>query len=88
MFKRLRWMSIGAALGVMAYVRAKEKAEATRQSLAQRTGGNPSAPYALGKYLGARLREALANGRQAMRQQEVVREEMLDEDGGRTSPTV
>ncbi len=88
MFKRLRWMSVGAALGVMAYVRAKEKAEAARQSLAQRTGGNPSAPYALGKYLGSRVRDALINGRRSIEQQRVVREEMLDRDGGRTSPTV
>ena len=92
MFKRLRWLSIGAVLGVWAYLWARERARAAAKGFGpklaakavQGAEGSRSAAYEKGRELGARLRDALREGREAMAAKEAeLREQIGDGNGHR-----
>ncbi|HVE92440.1 MAG TPA: hypothetical protein VNE62_09120 [Actinomycetota bacterium] len=70
MFKRIRWMSIGAILGVWAYLWTRERARSLRPQPAVIAKQGSSKAYEKGLELGQRLRTALKESRTAMQERE------------------
>ncbi len=70
MFKRIRWMSIGAVLGVWAYVWTRERARVDSSQGGMPVRPGTSKPYEIGLQLGQRLRTVLKEGRAAMQERE------------------
>ncbi|HVL81904.1 MAG TPA: hypothetical protein VM840_09965 [Actinomycetota bacterium] len=88
MLKRIRWLLLGAMAGVGLYVWAREKAKQMPtkavDAAAARGAEVAQSATARGRELGARLREALREGREAMREREAELRAELERSNGQT----
>lgn len=84
MMKRIRWIMIGAAIGVAGYLWAKRRAGEAKQVLPEHSREAVAVVRQRAHEIGERLRDALAEGREAMHERELeLRTELGAGDGHR-----